>query len=128
MVSNLSRLNEEEETDRQGVFHILGVFENLVTFMPPLAEQLATTTVVLSWLLDRLKHTAFDSNKQYASEILAILLQRPANAEKALGLDAVESLLMVLSVSCHLTALTLLAISQSRAQRWRGARVHGKYR
>lgn len=99
MVANLSRLNEVEETDRQGVFHILGMFENLLTFMPPLAEQLASTTSILSWLLERLKRGGFDSNKQYASEILSILLQSPTNVEMALGMDAVESLLMVISVS-----------------------------
>ncbi|GMK54190.1 hypothetical protein CspeluHIS016_0107760 [Cutaneotrichosporon spelunceum] len=97
LASNLRRLNEVEEADRQGVFHILGMFENLITFMPPLADQLVSSTEVLPWLLDRISKTAFDSNKQYASEILSIILQRQANLVKALDLNAVESLLMVLS-------------------------------
>jgi beta-catenin-like protein 1 len=99
LVSNLSRLSEEEDADRQGVFHILGMCENLLTFMPPLADQLVSSTKILPWLLDRISRSAFDSNKQYASEILAILLQRPANVVKALELGGVETLLMVLAVS-----------------------------
>ncbi|WWC57769.1 uncharacterized protein I303_100304 [Kwoniella dejecticola CBS 10117] len=75
LVSNLSRLDEEEETDSQGVFHILGVFENLLSFMPPLAEQIVSDTNLLPWLLKRIQQKEYDSNKQYASEILAILLQ-----------------------------------------------------
>lgn len=106
-MSNISRLNEEEDADRQGVFHILGMFENLLTFMPPLADELVSSTKVLPWLLDRTSKTAFDSNKQYASEILSILLQRPANVEKALGMDAMESLLMVLAVSSALDSAEL---------------------
>ncbi len=98
LVSNLSRLSEEEDADRQGVFHILGMCENLLTFMPPLADQLVSSTKILPWLLDRISRSAFDSNKQYASEILAILLQRPANGVKALELGGVETLLMVLAV------------------------------
>ncbi|CAK9784487.1 DUF1716-domain-containing protein [Cutaneotrichosporon oleaginosum] len=97
LVSNLSRLDEGEEGDSQGVFHILGMFENLLTFMPPLADQLVSSTNVLAWLLNRVSKSTFDSNKQYASEILAILLQRAANVEKALELGGVETLLMVLA-------------------------------
>lgn len=66
--------------------------------MPPLAEQLGTTTVVLEWLLKRVTREGFDSNKQYASEILSMLLQQSANVEKASELEAVESLLMVIAV------------------------------
>lgn len=99
LVSNLMRLNEEEETDRQGVFHILGVFENLLTVMPPLAEQLGMTTVVLDWLLKRVTREGFDSNKQYASEILSMLLQQTANVEKISSLETMEALLMVIAVS-----------------------------
>ncbi|BEJ09459.1 hypothetical protein CcaverHIS641_0603740 [Cutaneotrichosporon cavernicola] len=97
LASNLLRLNEAEEADRQGVFHILGMFENLLTFMPPLADQLVSSTKVLPWLLGRISKSPFDSNKQYASEILSILLQRRANVVKALDLNSVEALLMVLA-------------------------------
>lgn len=100
LVSNIGRLHEEEETDRQGIFHILGVFENLVSFIPPLAEQVVSETKLLPWLLDRVARKEYDSNKQYGSEILAMLLQQGRNNVMALvPLDGMEVLLKVLSVS-----------------------------
>lgn len=33
LVANLSRLNETEESDRQGVYHTLGIFENTIGFL-----------------------------------------------------------------------------------------------
>ncbi|WVR03234.1 hypothetical protein IAU60_000225 [Kwoniella sp. DSM 27419] len=98
LVSNLSRLDESEETDSQGVFHILGVFENLLSFMPPLAEQITSGTALLPWLLKRITKKEYDSNKQYASEILAILLQENRDIIMRLGeLDGLDALLQVLS-------------------------------
>ncbi|KAJ9123940.1 hypothetical protein QFC22_000731 [Naganishia vaughanmartiniae] len=77
LVPNLTRLNEQdEESDRTGVFNILGIFENILSFIPPLAVQVVNTTELLPWLLKRIgRDRAYDSNKQYATEILAILLQ-----------------------------------------------------
>lgn len=88
LVPNLSRLNEQdEESDRTGVYNILGIFENLLSFIPPLAIQVVNNTELLSWLLKRIaKEHAYDSNKQYASEILSILLQE----ERAVRLKFVE--------------------------------------
>lgn len=88
LVPNLSHLNEQdEESDRTGVYNILGIFENLLSFIPPLAIQVVNNTELLSWLLKRIaKEHAYDSNKQYASEILSILLQE----ERAVRLKFVE--------------------------------------
>ncbi|OWZ70372.1 beta-catenin-like protein 1 [Cryptococcus neoformans] len=98
LVSNLSRLDESEDTDSQGVFHILGVFENLLSFMPPLADQIVEGTALLQWLLQRIKKKEYDSNKQYASEIMAILLQDSrANVLKLGQLDGMDVMLQVLS-------------------------------
>lgn len=55
---------------------------------------------MLSWLLSRVqrKETPVTQNKQYAAEILAILLQTsPKNREKFIGLDGVDALLQLLS-------------------------------
>lgn len=99
MVSNLSRLSEEEDADRQGVFQTLGIFENLLSFMPPLADQIGQSTSLLNWLLERVRKGGFDSNKQYAAEILSILLQNsPLNASKVAETEGMDSLLLVLSV------------------------------
>jgi beta-catenin-like protein 1 len=96
----LNRLDESEDTDRQGVFQILGTFENLLAFMPPLADQIGSTTTLLQWLLERMARKPFDSNAQYASEILSILLQgSQSNALKVANDHGVDTLLTLLSVS-----------------------------
>jgi beta-catenin-like protein 1 len=100
LVANLGRLNETEDTDRQGVFQILGVFENLLSFMPPLAEQTVNETTFLPWLLKRINKKEYDSNKQYASEVLAIMLQEGRTIAMKLGeLEGMDTLLQVLAVS-----------------------------
>lgn len=106
LVSNLSRLDESEEADRQGVFQTLGIFENLLSFMPPLAEQIGESTTILDWLLKRISKEGFDSNKQYAAEVLSILLQNsPVNANRIAASEGIDTLLMVLSVCCPVSTL-----------------------
>ena len=116
LVSNLGRLDEKEDTDSQGVYKILEIFENLLSFMPPLADQIVTDTGLLPWVMKRIQVSAqhlvvarrtesnpqvkdFDSNKQYASQILAILVQSGRdNIMAMVELDGVEILLKVVSV------------------------------
>ena len=130
-------MNEEEDTDRQGVFQILGIFENLLSFMPPLAEQIVSDTTLLQWLLKRVEKKEYDSNKQYASEVLAILLQDSrANSLRLAELDGVEVLLKVLSVSTppsyqrHVEVsrswLTMTAIPKEGPRRPGRSRIHGE--
>ncbi|TDL29730.1 DUF1716-domain-containing protein [Rickenella mellea] len=98
LVDNLPRFNETEELDRQGVFHILGIFENILGFNPQLATRLISQTAILKWLLQRIEAKTHDENRGYASEILAILLQD--NRENRLALckaNGVENMLTVLS-------------------------------
>jgi beta-catenin-like protein 1 len=99
LVSNLGRLDEKEDADRQGVFQTLGIFENLLSFMPPLAEQIGESTSFLDWLLRRIREEDFDSNKQYAAEVLSILLQSShSNVSKVAAAEGIDALLLVLSV------------------------------
>ncbi|KAG1755643.1 Catenin-beta-like protein [Suillus lakei] len=70
LVDNLSRLNETEESDRQGVFHILGVFENMLGFNPDLSLHTGVEDQD-----DELTH---DENRGYSAELLSILLQNNA--------------------------------------------------
>ncbi|KAL0097372.1 Catenin-beta-like protein [Phycomyces blakesleeanus] len=99
LVQNLERLDEKEETDRQGVFKILGILENLMALEPSLAERIALDTEFLSWTLKRLQTKVFDSNRGYASEILSILLQESRVVRLKLGeLGGMDVLLRVLSV------------------------------
>ena len=100
LVANLGRLDEKEEGDSRGVHNVLGVFENLISFMAPIADQIVSETTLLPWLLKRVEVKEFDSNKQYASEILAILLQQSReNVLKMAELEGMDTMLKVLSVS-----------------------------
>jgi hypothetical protein len=102
-------LNEEdEESDRTGVFNILGIFDNFLGFLPPLANQIVEQTELLPWLLSRLTVPAYDSNKQYASEVLAVLLQEERGVRMKLAdLGGIEPLLLAVSVSAGCSVLNL---------------------
>jgi len=98
LVDNMTRLNEAEEADRQGIFHVLGIFENFVGSKPPLAERLVLKTKLLPWLLNRAQSKTHDENRGYASELLSILLQGSQLNRLELGKnDGVEILLNVAS-------------------------------
>ncbi|KAJ3484557.1 hypothetical protein NLI96_g5564 [Meripilus lineatus] len=98
LVDNLSRLHESEESDKQGVFHILGVFENVLGFKANLSVQLVEKTKVLGWILNRIQLKTHDENRGYAAEILSILLQDNRANRLELGKkDGVETILKVLS-------------------------------
>ncbi|OSD04244.1 DUF1716-domain-containing protein [Trametes coccinea BRFM310] len=98
LVDNLNRFNEEEESDRQGLFHVLGIFENLLGFNAELSTQLASKTKILPWLLNRVESTKHDENRGYAAEILSILLQNNRPNRLELGkLGGVETIMKILS-------------------------------
>lgn len=116
-MDNLSRLNESEESDKLGVFHILGelvhvtlvyctnivyipgVFENILGFKAELSVQLVSKTKILDWLLNRIQSKARDENRGYAAEILSILLQNNRiNRLELSKRDGVETMLKILSV------------------------------
>ncbi|KAG6866475.1 hypothetical protein C0991_003993 [Blastosporella zonata] len=98
LVDNMSRLKETEESDRQGVFHILGVFENILGFNPQLSTKLVEKTAILSWLLRRIQSKAHDENRGYAAELLSILLQdNKNNRQEFCKQDGVETTLKTLS-------------------------------
>ena len=100
LVENLNRLNEEEEADRLGVFHVLGILENVLAFNPDISKQLIKETKTLSWTLNRIKSPVQDDNRGYAAELLPILLQNFRENRLAYGKDdGVEISLKVLSVS-----------------------------
>lgn len=80
LTSNLGRLDESIETDRAGVYHILNVLENILSDTEN-QDIIGSKDVVLGWLLPRIKkpdqeaRAKVGQNRQYAAEILAILLQ-----------------------------------------------------
>nr|GAT59458.1 predicted protein [Mycena chlorophos] len=98
LVDNLARLNESEESDRVGVFHIMGIFENILGFNPALATALVAKTSLFPWLLKRIEAKTHDENRCYAAELLSILLQNNQSNRLEFGKrDGVEICLKVLS-------------------------------
>ncbi|KAH7003843.1 Catenin-beta-like protein [Fusarium venenatum] len=99
LVSNFSRLNEDDESDRSGIYHALGVIENLCS-RQSVAERVGEDEKLLQWLLQRIqrKEDVVSQNKQYAAEILAILSQMAvANRTQLIRLDAVDLLLQLVA-------------------------------
>ncbi|KAI9742197.1 MAG: hypothetical protein M1818_004097 [Claussenomyces sp. TS43310] len=100
LISNFSRFDETMESDRSGVYHALSVLENLAS-RGSLAERIGMETTVFTWSLERIrkKESPVSQNKQYAAEVLAILLQSSsANRKKLTELDGVDLLLQILAL------------------------------
>ncbi|EAS29068.3 DNA-directed RNA polymerase II polypeptide [Coccidioides immitis RS] len=100
LAQNLSRLDEDIESDRAGVYHILNVLENLSS-QSSVAEKIGQESEIMPWLYARIQkgEKSVTQNKQYAAEVLAILLQSSQkNRERFVGLNGVDTLLQLLSV------------------------------
>ncbi|EPZ34350.1 DUF1716-domain-containing protein [Rozella allomycis CSF55] len=96
---NLERLNEEIEEEKQGVFNTLSIFENLVAIQPKVNNMIAKDTSLIEWLLRRIELKQIDSNKQYASELLSIILQDSHVPRlKVIELNGIETFLKILSI------------------------------
>ncbi|KAI4231187.1 MAG: hypothetical protein LQ349_005777 [Xanthoria aureola] len=99
LYGNVSRLDEANESDRAGLYHVLAVIENLSS-RTAIAESLGKNTSFIPWLLKRVqqKEPVVSQNKQYAAEILAILLQSSSpNRTLFFSLDGIDILLQLLS-------------------------------
>lgn len=104
LVSNLSRLEEESnEIDRAGVYHILNVVENMLSQRENL-ENIGDNASMIEWLLSRIKKPdtyargKVSQNRQYAAEILSILLQSSEkNRQRFAKANGVDVLLELLS-------------------------------
>ncbi|KAI0536440.1 Catenin-beta-like protein [Xylaria digitata] len=100
LVSNLERLDETQETDCGGVYHALGIIENLCG-RTVIAERVAKEESLLKWLLRRIQvkeEGGVSQNKQYAAEILAILVQNSAKNRRTIAsLDATDIMLQLVA-------------------------------
>ena len=98
--SNLTRLNEEASSeDRSGVYQVLSVLESLSS-RPSLATRIGSHTTLLPWLFTRVKskENPVSQNKQYAAEVLAILLQSSsATRTRFIELDGIDAFLQSLA-------------------------------
>ncbi|KAL5574297.1 hypothetical protein UlMin_023894 [Ulmus minor] len=98
LVQNLHRLSDSDEDEKDAVHNTLATIENLVEVKPAVAEMVCDRTKLLKWLLGKIKVREFDGNKQYASEILAILLQNSTANQKRLGqMNGVDVLLQAVA-------------------------------
>jgi len=80
------------------VFNILAIIENLIEAKIELCDILGEKTEILSWMLNRIQVREFDEVKQYASEILSILLQNSKKNQIKVGkLNGIDIMLMTVS-------------------------------
>lgn len=99
LVSNFSRLNESDESDRNGVYYALGILENFCS-RSQVAARIGNESRLIQWLIQRIqrKEPNVTQNKQYAAEILAIVAQASENSKNALAkADAVDGLLQLVA-------------------------------
>ncbi|XP_071958484.1 beta-catenin-like protein 1 [Antedon mediterranea] len=98
LVQNLDRLDDNLKEESEAIHNTLGIIENMTEFRPEMCVD-AGQQGLMQWLLKRLKSKlAFDANKLYCSEILAILLQdTPENRELLGEVNGIDSLLQRLA-------------------------------
>ncbi|KAI9100186.1 hypothetical protein K1719_024404 [Acacia pycnantha] len=99
LVQNLHRLSDSDQDEMAAVYNTLATIENLIEVKPAVAELVCEKTKLLKWLLGKIKVREFDGNKQYASEILAILLQNSTANQKRLGqMNGVDVMLQAVAM------------------------------
>ena len=97
LVATLGRLAEPDDSD--AIHNVLAVVENIIEASPDVyAERVVAGCELLGWLLAQLKGKKFTPNKQYVSEVLAmLLLQSTPNRTRFGELDGVERCLQRLA-------------------------------
>ncbi|KAK5117266.1 hypothetical protein LTR62_005883 [Meristemomyces frigidus] len=99
LMSNLDRLQEEEESDRSGIYHSLSVMESLAG-QQSIAESIGQEKVLM-WLCNRLQapEKSVTQNKQYAAEVLQVLLQSSSLLRRrfTIDVDGVDLILQLLA-------------------------------
>lgn len=99
LVQNLARLNDSDPDESTAIYNTLSTIENLIEVKPSVSELVCEKTKLLKWIQARIKIREFDSNKQYASEILAILLQNSVANQKRFGqMNGVDTLLQAVAM------------------------------
>lgn len=99
LVQNLLRMSDSDPDEMAAVYSSLATIENLIEVKPAVAELVCEKTKLLKWLMSKIKVKEFDGNKQYASEILAILLQNSLANQKRLGqMNGVDVLLQAVAM------------------------------
>ncbi|PRP73525.1 beta-catenin-like protein 1-like isoform 2 [Planoprotostelium fungivorum] len=98
LIGNIERMDEDIPEEMKAVHNSLGIIENLIEVRPDISELVTEKTGIMQYLLKRISKEAFDDNKLYASEILAILVQESTENQRKLGkLNGMDSMLVALS-------------------------------
>lgn len=103
LLANISRLDESQPADREGLYNIMGVLESLVS-RSGFADEVGKASQdksFLPWLVERAtqKEKRVSQNKQYAAELVAILLQSSSTCRSRFVADeGVDTFLQALSV------------------------------
>jgi len=98
IVQNFDRLDETLESDRNGIYHALSILENFAS-SADIAAKIGGGEV-LKWLLQRIKvkEQPISQNKQYAAEVLQVLLQSsPKVRDEFIKSDGSDTLLTLLA-------------------------------
>jgi beta-catenin-like protein 1 len=99
LMSNLARLDETSDSDRSGVYHSLSVLESLAS-QQSVAERIGTDPV-LNYLCNRIRlpESPLSQNKQYAAEVLQVLLQSSPllRSRLATEIEGVDLFLQILA-------------------------------
>ena len=104
VAQNLSRLDEENDQDAEGVHNSLSIIENVLEFDNNYINTLCEKTCIIEYLVLRCKRKLFDGNKLYCSEVLLMLIQshekciiQLGNLESN-GSDGIDLLLQCISI------------------------------
>lgn len=118
LLSNVERLDEKIDEERQAVYNMMGILENLSEVMPEIGVSVMKNELWLKWALQRydvmfffcsrdewqklphrIKADEFDENKGYAAEIVSILLQNSPESRKIFAAaEGIDTLLVSLAV------------------------------
>ena len=87
LMSDLARFDEDNEADRSGVYHSLALIENLAS-QQAIAQKIGQENI-LTWLCNRIRkpEKPLGQNKQYAAEVLQVLLQSSPLLRRRLAVD-----------------------------------------
>ena len=97
ILANLLRLDEENESERTGIYHALGVLEHICSHTAGCAT-VTQNKQLIRWLLDRANRLEYpvSQNTQYSAEILAVVAQLSSDSCGILiELNATDKLLQL---------------------------------
>lgn len=99
----LFKLDKTKEVEKEAVFKVLGIFENVFELQPLAVEVAGTRTNLVQWILGTIATSGreYNDNNLYASEILSIIVQQRSTLEKLAEVALVPKLTEHLKLLLH---------------------------